>query len=1349
MDWYYSGWKCPDGTIKSDENSSTIPAFLCRPPDAKPKACPAAQRFGGPNNSEGVGNPCSVVTGVKNQQETDYSSGGLTFSRSYNSFNSKNLTGIGVGWTHNFSKKMSFVRVTSKNWDTEASSKDSPSAMMQLDRGNGYLLYAFRTSSLSDPDHSEWKTDRDQKIDIKYDAVTNQWVLTQIITGTKEFYSIDGLLQRIEYSKGRFEDFNYQNNQLNSVQNQFGRLIRFNYNSNNQLAAITLPNNSMISYQYDGKSRLVSVSRPGYGTKTYHYSESSAPEFTALLTGITDENGVRFANYAYDSSGRTILTEHANSAQRFTLAYDTSSSKVIDPYGLEWTYTKTWSGGSERVLGVTRLGISTRYNTYDTSGNVISQTNVGKKTNYTYNNRNLETSRTEAVGKTQERVISTQWHPTLSVPTAIIESGRTTTYTYDELGNALSKTITDTLADPNISRTWSYTYDTLGLLLTETTPSGEISTYSYDQAGNLLTATNTLGQTTTYSQYNEDGLVGLVTDPNGREVTYTYDQAGHVVSQQESLASPVLTSPNGTSPQTFSWPQWLVDLINSWCSLIGMTSPFAADDTTTATQAYPSLSYASGPAITTYQYDPVGQLVKTTLPDGDVITFGYDDAHRLVRVTDQLGNTKNYTLNLAGDIIAVETNDAAGVLQRKSQAVYNNLGQLAQELGQSGQKEIYAYDDWGNVTSATDALGQKSSYTYDALNRKLTDKNSLNGTSQYLYNALDQLLAVIDPRNNATNYTYNAFDEVLSVQSPDTGLTNHTYQDGRLQQYTDARNINHSFSYDGLGRVTQRNDGGLITTFSYDQGTYAAGRLTGMSNADSTIALTYNSSGQVVEKLVGIKDKQPLRVRYSYSQGGKLKQIATPTGNLIEYVYNPSNGQVASLQVNNQTLLSQIRYGASGIEGWTWGMDLLNTSSLGFDLDGRLTQLVSANALNRQYGYDKANRIVNLNDPQAFSYTAQYSYDAKDRLTQQVLGGQTLKYSYDPNDNRLTQTKTKSGVTSTVSDTIASDSNRVTARQGSALEYLATGQITRDAARTYRYDEAGRLLSTQRDLQGVSYTYNALGQRIKKVSANNTIYFAYDELGQLLGEYDSQGTMLREYVWLEGRLVGMLSHQLPNQLLSIHTDHLGSVRAVSQGNRVLWRWDGDQFGDVLPNEDVDADGQVLTMPIRHPGQYADVEVGLFYNYYRDYDPVSGRYVESDPIGLDGGLNTYGYVGGSPILDTDFEGLAGGRGERGISGGLGGKNSDRPYKHCRELNPPDPRFIECKNPQMGKRGKIPRPPEVPFPEPKKTEACEDCQKKAMWMTGAGGTVYLIYRCIRMIPSAYPPLWPTIPANLGTP
>lgn len=82
---------------------------------------------------------------------------------------------------------------------------------------------------------------------------------------------------------------------------------------------------------------------------------------------------------------------------------------------------------------------------------------------------------------------------------------------------------------------------------------------------------------------------------------------------------------------------------------------------------------------------------------------------------------------------------------------------------------------------------------------------------------------------------------------------------------------------------------------------------------------------------------------------------------------------------------------------------------------------------------------------------------------------------------------------------------------------------------------------------------------------------------------------------------------------------------------MLWRWEGDQFGDVLPTGN-------LNFPIRHAGQYYDSETGIFYNYFRDYDPITGRYVESDPIGLQGGLNTYGYVGGNPLLKVDPRGL---------------------------------------------------------------------------------------------------------------
>ncbi len=102
---------------------------------------------------------------------------------------------------------------------------------------------------------------------------------------------------------------------------------------------------------------------------------------------------------------------------------------------------------------------------------------------------------------------------------------------------------------------------------------------------------------------------------------------------------------------------------------------------------------------------------------------------------------------------------------------------------------------------------------------------------------------------------------------------------------------------------------------------------------------------------------------------------------------------------------------------------------------------------------------------------------------------------------------------------------------------------------------------------------------------------------------------------------------------------LGMPRAVSKGGTVLWRWDGEAFGDSLPNETVAGSLHKLVMPLRFPGQYYyDAESGLHYNYFRDYSPGAGRYVESDPIGLKGGLNTYSYVG-SPIGYVDPYGLA--------------------------------------------------------------------------------------------------------------
>jgi RHS repeat-associated protein len=110
----------------------------------------------------------------------------------------------------------------------------------------------------------------------------------------------------------------------------------------------------------------------------------------------------------------------------------------------------------------------------------------------------------------------------------------------------------------------------------------------------------------------------------------------------------------------------------------------------------------------------------------------------------------------------------------------------------------------------------------------------------------------------------------------------------------------------------------------------------------------------------------------------------------------------------------------------------------------------------------------------------------------------------------------------------------------------------------------------------------------------------------------------------------------------VETDHLGTPRVAIDATRnaSIWTWDNpaSAFGENAPNQDPDADGTAFTLNLRLPGQYYDSESGFNYNYFRDYEPGTGRYVESDPIGLDGGINTYAYANGNPYIYVDSFGL---------------------------------------------------------------------------------------------------------------
>ena len=150
----------------------------------------------------------------------------------------------------------------------------------------------------------------------------------------------------------------------------------------------------------------------------------------------------------------------------------------------------------------------------------------------------------------------------------------------------------------------------------------------------------------------------------------------------------------------------------------------------------------------------------------------------------------------------------------------------------------------------------------------------------------------------------------------------------------------------------------------------------------------------------------------------------------------------------------------------------------------------------------------------------------------------------------------------------------------------------------------------------------------------------YDEAGHLLSEYGIHGTLIEETVWMDDTPVAVIQPSGSTvAFYYVHTDHLNTPRKITRpsDNGLMWRWDPDTFGVLQPNANPAGLG-TLTYNLRFPGQYFMNESWLVTNGFRTYDPTTGRYLESDPIGLGGGINTYAYAAGNPISNVDLLGL---------------------------------------------------------------------------------------------------------------
>jgi RHS repeat-associated protein len=180
----------------------------------------------------------------------------------------------------------------------------------------------------------------------------------------------------------------------------------------------------------------------------------------------------------------------------------------------------------------------------------------------------------------------------------------------------------------------------------------------------------------------------------------------------------------------------------------------------------------------------------------------------------------------------------------------------------------------------------------------------------------------------------------------------------------------------------------------------------------------------------------------------------------------------------------------------------------------------------------------------------------------------------------------------------------------------------------------------------MNYLYNGIGERVYRTGSGQTVTTVYDEAGHWIGDYDATGQPIQQAIWLDDLPVGLLIGAGANQkLFYIEADALGTPRVLIDPDRdvAVWRWNlaDEAFGDSVPNQDPDGDGTAFVFDMRFPGQRYDSASGLNYNYFRDYEPGTGRYSQSDPIGLEGGVSTYSYANGSPLVYADPEGLIAG------------------------------------------------------------------------------------------------------------
>ncbi len=953
------------------------------------------------------------------------------------------------------------------------------------------------------------------------------------------------------------------------------------------------------THAYAGDGQLTSQVNPDGSTVGHTYTNGteaaigSGIQPAGLLRSSTDANQ-KVTVYAYYSNGDLgKVTEPGGLVTEYT--YDTLgrrlTEKVISdtyPAGVTTSYSYDEHSRVQTVTGpVTTEAISgTRHqarstNEYDADGNVTSVTVI------------------DLLGGDPQRVTTTEYDEYNRPIKTVDPEGNETTFGYDRFGNRKS------MVDANDNRyDWAYTAqnkvaevrlrdwrsDPEGAPGTGTSDYLVLHAYSYDFAGRLASDTDAMGRRLEYTYYRDDLLHKITMkgfrNPDGTKRDYvveenTYDAAGNLTRKVEAngtrttdftydRAGKMLTSvldpaglartttmtydANGNVRRTTSTGKasnvpWLVPVVsetvdytydNDGNLLTERVTADAENRTTsytydrrglrlTATDPRGNVAGADPAAFTTtYRYDELGRLVGSTGPAASAESNGGAPA------TVQPEATVSY--NTFGEQVAVR--DPRGQISRTE---YDKLGRAVRSIAPSylppGASELIIpetrsrYDGLGNVVEQIDPSGI-TRLGYDQLNRLVTQDepastNDDRAVTRYAYTRTGQVLSVTDPTGAVTESTYDDLDRQVTVTRVERRpvaqnlVTRMSYDDNSnltsIVSPTGATTVN---AYNSVGDVIRSTPPtGEATIFGYD---YAGRQVRASDGLGRTTRIGYDLFGNRISDANLDPDGTVLRSQtYTYDAAGNLTSSKDPYDSVTRYEYDAAS-----------RLVQQVEPVADGKS---------ITTSFGYDVAGNRTRYTDGRRNSTIYTYNTLNLPESAIEPATTAHPA-----AADR---------TWTVGYDA-EGRAVRLSAPGGVSR----------QRTYDAAGRLTEETGVGGETATAARSLRYDRAGRLISANAPNGTNTYAWNDRGALLSTAGPSGAASFGYDQDGLLTSRTDVTGTSSFGYV--KGRL-DSLTDSVTGQRQQLGYDAAGEVKTVDYGAGRVRTFGYDHFGrlasDTLRN----------------------------------------------------------------------------------------------------------------------------------------------------------------------------------------